>query len=156
MDIKKVFDRINEKPSQLVNINDLRIGNYVEYNGIICVIYSIISPEPRKDPKFDNKCIIDLFDGGGLITTTLDDIKSVLISNDKEKSILPKLGFKYVESDAPGIGEYGWWENEHFSLTRTFGEYIHGIEGTTIPPFDSLHKLQNIHYILIGKELNFI
>ena len=61
---------------------DLRIGNIVLYNTLLLEISGINSPQPYKDVRFNNKWIIELFDGASFITTTLKEIKPVLITKE--------------------------------------------------------------------------
>lgn len=78
-----------------INATQLMIGNLVEYNGYKMKVYSIAGPAPHKDPRFDNKHILDLFDGGGLLTVPEDEVYPIEITKE---TILEILKFKEESS----------------------------------------------------------
>lgn len=58
----------------MIRIENLKIGQRVHYNGIVCKVYSIMSPHPDKNERYDNKPVIELCDGAGIITALEEDI----------------------------------------------------------------------------------
>lgn len=58
----------------MIRIEDLKIGQRVHYNGIVCKVYSIMSPHPDKNERYNNKPVIELCDGAGIITALEEDI----------------------------------------------------------------------------------
>lgn len=131
-----------------VSVTDLRIGNLVEYNGIIMKISEICSPKPLKDKRYSDKYIIELFDGAGLLNCTLDEIKLIVISH----KWLLKSGFIYDENWHYRLGEN--------SITRDYLLDICWIDGDLYPFYrngffkiKSLNQLQNLYFDLTGYEL---
>lgn len=132
----------------MINIRDLRIGNYVMYNGLMMAVYSIIGAYPRREKRYDNKVVIDLFDGAGIITASLDEIKPIPIT---EKWLL-KLGFEieetdrrytsYIHPETPGL--------EVDYQLKTFTLYI---GDTRISRIWCVHQLQNIYFAITSEEL---
>lgn len=133
-----------------VSVTDLRIGNLVEYNGMIMKISEICSPKPLKDKRYSDKYIIELFDGAGLLNCTLDEIKGIAITEE----ILLKLGFEVIyRSNFTLRLDYkenfkfwaGWnLVNGHFHI-RFIGEQFTNIK--------FIHELQNLYFSITGSEL---
>jgi len=73
----------------MIKVEELRLGNYVMYNGMVMSVSEILSPKPRKDERYNNKYVIELFDGAGLLSATLDQIEVIPLS----KEWLEKIGF---------------------------------------------------------------
>ncbi len=44
--------------------NELMIGDWVQYNGVVCRVYGLELPSPRKNERFNNKAIIHLWHNG--------------------------------------------------------------------------------------------
>jgi hypothetical protein len=51
---------------------DLKIGNTVSYNGIWATVWSINSPAPSPDPRYNNKYVIELFLKGEQLSIEVD------------------------------------------------------------------------------------
>jgi hypothetical protein len=65
-----------------MKIEEIRIGSLIEYNGVLCKVYSIEGKLPRRDEKYNNKERITLSDEGGLISCLLEDISPVVVDED--------------------------------------------------------------------------
>lgn len=126
--------------------NELRIGNYVYYNGFTVSIASLIMALPREDKRFSDKEIVDLFDGAGLITTTIDEIEPIPLTEEW----LLKNGFKNTY--------FNNYEGKIMALTvevrkvasRTYMEVGCIYLGDRIK---FVHEYQNLHFALTGQEL---
>lgn len=66
-------------PSKVL-LSDLRIGNYVHYNGFRWIVSGVHSPAPSEYPYYDGEEIVDLFDGAGFATIRVKDIWSIPIN----------------------------------------------------------------------------
>lgn len=65
----------------MIEANDLMIGNYVRYNGMILPIVSICSPKPYKTKRFNEKWLIELL-CDGLIYAPIDEVEPIPITED--------------------------------------------------------------------------
>ena len=143
-----------------MEVKELRIGNYVKYNGSVVSAYAIINPMPSKDKHFDNKAKITLW-CNGLIDATIDEIEPIHIAEE----LLLNIGFK---KDRNGYFNYRDYNDElsiRFSPNYTFIEYANlhfNPEDVTETNYCSslefpntlhLHTLQNIWHLLTGEEL---
>jgi hypothetical protein len=148
---KRVYD---------MDIQELKIENYVKYNGSVVSVYAISNPVPNKDKHFDNKARVTLW-CNGLIDATIDEIEPIPITEE----LLLKIGFK---KDRNGYFNYRDYNDElsiRFSPNYTFIEYANlhfNPEDVTETNYCSslefpntlhLHTLQNIWHLLTGKEL---
>lgn len=117
--------------------NELRLGNYVMYNSMVMIVSEILSPKPRKDERYNNKYVIELFDGEGLIDATLEEISPIPLTEEW----LLKLGynnniFKHIFE----IGEFYFTKDEDsFFYNSSEIKYV--------------HKTQNLYYALKEEEL---
>lgn len=94
-----------------MKVNNLMLGDLVEYNGYVCRVYSISLPFPRIEEKYSDKSIITLW-CDGFISVTEDEIEPIHITRE----ILKKNGFevthesdyrtKWVNSDDDWLIEY--------------------------------------------------
>ena len=131
-----------------MTIAELRISNLVMQNGFYGYVYSIASPEPRKEKRFSDKAVITLFDNG-LTTVPIDEIEPITLTEEW----LLKFGFEKSESKVSGsdyytLSNYSIMVNNnyfHFSLTSLESRYL------TI--INHVHQLQNLYFALTGKEL---
>lgn len=86
----------------------------------------------------------------GGVSIHINQFKPVEITDE----ILDKLHFVKMTSEAPGIGEFSWWETENISLTHLH-KGLYGIEGFTgIKPMRYVHQLQNACFVIDGEDLN--
>lgn len=130
-----------------MKVQELRIGNLVEYNRIIVKVDSIISPKPLKDKKFSDKWCIDLFDGASTIFCTIDDINSIEITSELLEKfdildlncIQEKGGEIFVELKNKEVGICGYDSCTSGMIYYAKCEFI--------------HQFQNIYFALTGKEL---
>lgn len=127
-----------------MDVKELRIENYVKYNGNVVSVYAISNPTPNKDKHFDNKVRVTLW-CNGLIDATIDEIESIPITDE----LLEKCGFEqcgyifktlFIEMYEVTNGWHLHIDNERFETALS----------TTIK---YLHQLQNAYYLLTGKEL---
>jgi len=128
-------------------INELRLGNYIEYNGSLGKIYSIEGPLPRKEERFSDKFIITIY-YDGLLEAPYDEFNFVKITDE----LLHKFGFNKetctLELKAPEDGEQLFFGKDLNGDIRIIqGEYYIG------KPIKYLHELQNAYYDLTGEEL---
>ena len=74
-----------------MEINELRVGNYVNYNGLNLEVYSFENKYPRSEKRYDNTILVDLlFDG--FITATLHEVKGIPLTEE----ILLNCGFEKI------------------------------------------------------------
>lgn len=71
-----------------MKINELRVGNFVRYNGANLPVYSISSPLPDKNKAFDNKERVVLR-CDGIIYTTIENVEPIPLT----KEFFEKNGF---------------------------------------------------------------
>lgn len=57
-----------------MKIEELCVGDTVLHNGVEHKVYGLYSAEPNKDERFNNKPLVDLFDGG-VHTVPIDEIE---------------------------------------------------------------------------------
>lgn len=60
-----------------MTLRDLRIGDWVEYNGSAMQVYGLCGPMPDKDPRYNNAPTVTLW-CNGLITVTLDELTAIV------------------------------------------------------------------------------
>lgn len=127
---------------------ELRLGNYVMYNGIVVCVYGIIPPAPRKEEYWNGKWILELFDGASTITARLEDISPIKL----DKDWFDKFSFQFFEDG------FGWDKYRKNGLEiviaptnvgkipayYVFNDYIY---------IRLVHKLQNLYYVLKEKDL---
>lgn len=131
--------------------SELRIGNYVECNGINVIITELLSPRPRKPDYFNNVPVVELF-YGGLTNALLSEINPIPLTEE----ILLKCGFeingkyyrsKYIQDSIKLIYDF----NQRVLYFKYKGEFSPMIQ---IPrTIESLHELQNLYHALTGEEL---
>lgn len=130
----------------MIQVNELRISNLVDYNGMYLSVSEIYTPKPRKPVRFDGVECVELH-CGGFITATMDDIKPIPLTEE----ILLKCGFaKSSDGEHFFIGHYG------FCLVHDGQDYCMKpviIDPMVIAYCRYLHQLQNLYFALTGKEL---
>jgi len=87
----------------MINPLELRLGNYVLYNGQTAIVSGINSPAPRKDKNFDGKYVIELV-LGGLIDCTPEELEPIPLTEE----ILLKLGFEKTDESCVYTLESEW------------------------------------------------
>lgn len=135
-----------------ISIEELRIGNLVEYNGVICSVYSIESPLPRREERFNEKAVITL-SHGGLITATIDEIKPIELT----EKWLKDFGFRYIPTeDDDDIYESSNFSLEYYYLSSPedsgFYFYTEASEEGDVK-IESIAHLQNLYYEICRKQL---
>lgn len=132
---------------------DLRIGNFVEHNNYIFRIYSIISPSPDRNERFNNKTVLELW-GNGLISVPINEIKPIPLTEE----LIIERGFekdKYFGS----INSIYCFENigvDFDYVSDAISVFIYrGHSGwIRIAYIKHMHEFQNLYYELTGgKEL---
>jgi len=72
-----------------ITLEDLRVGSLVGYNNVHAKVYCIEDKLPRQEPQYDDKAVITLYDGGGLISVTIEELSGIEIT----ENIALELGF---------------------------------------------------------------
>lgn len=126
---------------------ELRIGNYVSYNGFACEVLGVVSPQPHNDKRFDNKAVLDLFDGAGIITATIEEVSPITLTEETLKG----LGF---HNDSL-LEDKNCLSIRLKSFKVVWCGYLCLlVDGVLIPlqdaSLDSVHHLQNLVYSLEG------
>lgn len=127
-----------------MDIKELRIGNYVKYNGCVVSVYAISNPMPNSNNNFNNKGRVTLW-CNGLIAANIDEIEPIPITEE----LLLKIGFKqcgylfktlFIEMYEAEKGWHLHIDNERFETALSITiKYV--------------HQLQNAYYLATGKEL---
>ena len=60
----------------MINIRDLRIGDWVFYNGTEWEVYGLSGPMPDKNERLNDKPTVTLWNNG-LVTIPLEDITCI-------------------------------------------------------------------------------
>lgn len=128
--------------------NELRLGNYVMYNDMVMRVSEILSPKRREDERYNNKYVIELFEGEGLIDATLDEIKPIPLTIEfllkfAAKSRFENTEFIYDRFRLIWKESYGYW----YVIDTDSIAYITKVE--------FVHEWQNLIFILNGEELKF-
>lgn len=145
----------------MINIEELRIGNYVMYNGIVVSIYGIVSPAPRKEEYWDGKWILELFEGASTITARLEDISPI----DFDMEWLKRFSFDFAKFVPPsqhcgvdmfygynyGILRLGQKSDIILRIKDDFSKVK--LEGFYVSDLKHVHDIQNLVYSLTKKEL---
>lgn len=137
-----------------MEVKELRIGNYIRYNGCIVSVYAIGNPTPNKDKHFNNKARVTLW-CNGLIDATIDKIEPIPITEE----LLLKIGFK-KDVDANSLYRYAidnclfeirLWDIGTLIKLEIYSE--DNVRKVHLPKTPNLHQLQNAYYLVTGKEL---
>ena len=131
---------------------ELRLGNYVYYNGMNLQVYSIQNKFPRfpEGGRWDNAILIDLV-CDGIITCTLEEVSGIPLNEE----IFLSCGFKYLNEGNKSEGMISP-ENEKgikFKVEKIAGDFMFAINPYYYHKTSFLHELQNLYYILTKKEL---
>jgi hypothetical protein len=117
----------------MIKANELRIGNYFNYNNIA---FKVV--------KIENKYIgLDKEDDFGNYAN-IEDIEPISIT----KEILLKCGFKKLGNDNYSIGRINLGLNYNISIDIDYVP-IHCLNGK----IKYLHQLQNLYFALTNEEL---
>lgn len=143
-----------------MDIKELRIENCIRYNGSVASVYAISNPTPNNYNHFNTKEKVMLW-CNRLIDATIDDIEPIPITEE----LLLKIGFKKGRNGYFNYRDYNDELSIRFSENYTNIEYANlhfNPEDVTETNYGSslefpntlhLHTLQNIWYLLTGKEL---
>jgi hypothetical protein len=141
-----------------MTVNELRIGNYVSQNSFMGYVYSIESPLPRKEERFNDKALVTLFDNG-LTTITINEIEPIILTD----KWFEKWGFhKDGEYWSKGIFDYKYcfkyrdWANNWAFYQEYTDSPNSKDDGKKYPiSFDIqyVHQLQNLWYSLLHEEI---
>ena len=132
----------------MINVEELRIGNYVMYNDIVVRVYGIIPPAPNADDYWNDVWILELFEGASTITARLEDISAIELRGDW-----------FNKSNYFDHGHSVEFSNNRGSVI--IEEDLMEIYGNgQYPPFMAhcgfVHQWQNLHYALFSEELKII
>lgn len=84
-----------------MKITDLKIGNYVDYDGNYVPIYAIRGPFPMEKSRYDQKDTVDvMFDG--LLTLSIDEVKPIALTEE----LLLRFGFEKCKVNWQGTDCY--------------------------------------------------
>ena len=140
----------------MIQPQELRLGNYVLYNGMICVVSSIIEPTPTKD-RFNNKYVISLWNNGSF-NATIDEIEPIVITEE----ILFKCGFLKDENEIYHIDIFTHYLELMNSMECYYPIYIQKAQMSSeneqrigLNNLEFVNQLQNLFYSLTGEELTF-
>src|SRR5690606_11008298 len=139
----------------MINPLELRLGNYVLYNGQTAIVSGINSPAPRKDKNFDGKYIIEL-SLGGLIDCTPEELEPLPLIQER----ILKLSFEKTREPFIYTLETEWvtYLMDGFAGNYSIGaEYVGlDVEGVVFFAHDIqyTHQLQNLIFTLTGKVSN--
>lgn len=131
-----------------MGIEELRIGNYVEYNGCTGVVYAVHSPIPCEDEHFRDIGIVELVIGG-IVTARIDEINPIPLTEE----LLLKFGFelRYKTEDGMIYGLGNITLIYCHTTDNDFGFFLNGYHNDV--HIQELHQLQNLYHSLTGKEL---
>jgi hypothetical protein len=128
----------------MINVEELRIGNYVMYNGIVVRVYGIIPPAPNADDYWNDVWILELFEGASTITARLEDISAIELDNEWCALFLKE---DYTQENGSYID---------ICLTEVFlggmDSCVNG-HGFLLEDVKYVHRLQNIVYSLTSKNI---
>ena len=138
-----------------MEINELRVGNYVNYNGLNLEVYSFENRYPRSEKRYDNTVLVDLlFDG--FITAILHEVKGIPLTEE----ILLNCGFEKI-NHINGYSFYSFnrnYKREKFAYmpldVYLNPNYAKIANFTVQQNVEYVHQLQNLFYAINGKELN--
>ena len=142
----------------MIKINDLRIGNYIQFGILNIVKVESIKPKTliakAKDSVSGKDEIWDMVSFSGNTASGASRIE-VFEPIPLTEEILLKCGFKYVEYfNSFGTKEYGYKLGIltiRQSLEKT--KYLYDYNNDLYVELKSLHQLQNIYFFLMGQEL---
>ena len=120
---------------------DLRIGNYIEYEGIIYFIQDISMFKGRYT---SNLFLSPVHSFATHYNIPILDLQPVPLTKDK----LIELG---LQKDKQDTGDH-FYSKEDFSIIM-YDEYVSYFDGDIETKIRSVHHLQNLYYDLKGKEL---
>jgi|SRR5690606_12056949 len=131
----------------MINPQELKIGNYVSYNGSIAVVSGISSPAPRQEERFNNKHVIEL-SIGGLIDVTPEELEPVILTEE----MLLKLGFEKTDR------QYSTWFNHYYHIIVRGDIRFQLVDNGDLSCIDYkhinyLHQLQNLIFSVDNIEL---
>lgn len=126
----------------MIELTDLRIGNYVRHNGCNFIVSGINSPMPNKDPRFDGTPWLELYDGG-IISAPLDEVDGIKIRpshfKDMDFTDFNTLVYK---------GNYRLIIHGNGTFTVDNVKYYHA-------QIRYVHELQNSFFYITGEELSW-
>lgn len=141
----------------MINANELRIGNYVDFYGNHIRVWSILSPTPQREKRYDGKCILEIGSPDSF-NVPIDEVNPVALTEE----LLLRCGFEVkIEHDVCKryyIGENPITKDWYVSLVWIIEPKSAGMPDY---PFYSngghvikyLHQLQNLYFALTGEEL---
>lgn len=153
----------------MIEINELRIYNWVNYNGGQNKVCAIESPRPHKEEYWNGKWVIEI-NPPDVFNVPLNELTPIPITEEW----LDRLGF-YKKGGSWGFydgekfitegyfwehGELGFWGGFEFDIINGVGDFYISVvteKGSEEHPFSHeikyVHQLQNTFFSLTGKEL---
>lgn len=127
-----------------MEVEELRIENYVKYNGSVGYVYAISNPLPNSANNFNNKERVTLW-CNGLIGANITEIEPIPITEE----LLLKCGF---DEPCDGVYEHNYGD---FEVTKEWENWWVTWNGGSDFWFriKHIHQLQNAYYLVTGKEL---
>lgn len=126
----------------MIQLTDLRIGNYVRYNGRDFTVCGINSPMPNKDKRFDGKPVLELCDGG-IISVPMDEVEGIKIRPSHFKDMWFDVWNTLANKDNYRLIIHG---NGTFTVDNV--KYYHA-------QIRYIHELQNSFFYITGEELSW-
>jgi hypothetical protein len=126
---------------------DIRIGNLVEYNGSVCAVYGVTSPQPRNG-VLDGKTVVDLV-LDGIIGVDIDEITPIELTTDILEKFFPKgrKDFVYLYD---GVGVQIMDDGYYIAIKD-----MTNVVFRSIKKIKYVHQLQNMYYDYSeGQELD--
>jgi len=128
----------------MINVEELRIGNYVMYNDIVVKVYGIIPPAPLEDKRYSDKWLVEVLDGSSYHTARLEDISAIELRDDWCALFLKE---DYTQENGSYID---------ICLAEVFlggtDSCVNG-HGFLLEDVKYVHRLQNIVYSLTSKNI---
>ena len=145
----------------MIDIEELRIGNYVMYNDIIVSVYGVIPPAPLEDKRYSDKWLVEVFEGASTITARLGDISPI----NFDMEWLKRFGFDFAKFVPPsqhcgvdmfygydyGILRLGQKSDIILRIKDDFSKVK--LENFYVSDLKYVHNIQNLVYLLSKKEL---
>lgn len=149
----------------MIEANDLRVGNCVEYKGEQKIIHQISSGYENGVVSFEDH-ISKVSDFKNEYTIfPLTDVQPILLTEE----ILLKCGFKPITNRKTFLIKLkeafefryiplGQRDECYLVIVKDEGKYCHIVpadssKGCSFIPLESFHRLQNLYFALTGKEL---
>lgn len=122
----------------MINANELRIGNYVNYYQVYIRVLSINSPHASEQERYDGKYILEIGSPDSF-NVSINEVSPIPLTEE----LLLRFGFEAIQDGYYKKGEITW---------NIYNEQCHFIDWE-LPHIQHLHQLQNLYFALTGQEL---